>query len=275
MKAWIFSDLHLQQDRGFPAAVPEADVCICAGNIGSGGLMESVGWLGETVCPHMPVVLVPGNRDYRGPSIPEVMEQGRSHAARFRRLHILDEQVAVVGGVRFLGATLWSDLALFGDEGPAIEAAKGLADYTEIRTSRTPRRRYTPWQSIARHHSARLFLERQLSVSPALPTVVVTHYAPSLHSVPNCLFEDPLAPSFASNVDRLILQFEPRVWIHGHIPQYREFPIGKTRMVCNARGHGGGRSDFVADLVVDLLADTGSTVPPVRKTTTRTSYSYA
>lgn len=273
MRAWIFSDLHLAKDAGPLIPVPRADVCVCAGNVVSGGLEESVRWLGAKVCPHMPVILVPGNYDYRGPSIPEVMEEGRIIARQFPRLHILDEQVVVLEGVRFVGATLWADLALFGEENRAVEAAKTLADYAEIKTSSNPRRRYTPWQSIARHHRARLFLERQLTESSDYPTVVITHYAPSLHSVPNCLFDDPLAPSLASNVDRLILKFEPAIWIHGHIPQSREFPIGQTKIVCNARGRV-ARSDFVPDLVVDLFIESDRPVLTSSALSTHTPYAY-
>lgn len=259
MRAWIFSDLHLPAGgQSAATAVPQADVCICAGNVSEGGIVESVRWLGRIVCPHMPVIFVPGNLDYRGSSIPEVMQEGRSEARAFPLLHILDEEVRVLGGVRFVGATLWSDFALFGDQRSAMDAAANLDDYIKIKTSREPRKRFSPRQSMTLHRSACMFLEHQLAMSRGLPAVVVTHHAPSLHSVPNDWFDDPRAPTLASGLDRLILQFQPGLWVHGHIHQSREYPIGRTRVVCNARGYRCGPGGFIPDLVVDLGTETRS-----------------
>ncbi len=99
MRAWIFSDLQLPPGGSLTMTrVPAADVCICAGNVSSAGMAAGIEWLGLAVCPHMPVVYVPGNRDYRGPSIPEVMERSRFEAAAFPSLHILDEEEVVLGG---------------------------------------------------------------------------------------------------------------------------------------------------------------------------------
>lgn len=216
--------------------------------------------LGDAVCPHMPVVYVPGNRDYRGPAIPEVMERSRAEAAAYPDLHILDEEAVVLEGVRFVGATLWSDLNLFGDQRLAMLTAAKSRDYVEIRTSRSPRKRFSPHQQIARHNRARLFLERQLGTPGGLQTVVVTHHAPSHRSVPVCWLGDPLAAAFASRLDDLILRSQPALWVHGGVGEYIDYPVGKTRVVCNAKGWRQDverelprrPGDFIPDLVIDL-----------------------
>ena len=47
MKAWIFSDIHLEIDPDFNlTGIPEADVCICSGDLraGSGNLDSQDKW---------------------------------------------------------------------------------------------------------------------------------------------------------------------------------------------------------------------------------------
>jgi hypothetical protein len=44
-----------------------------------------------------------------------------------------------------------------------------------------------------------------------------------------------LTPAFASNMENLILEIQPRLWIHGH--DNYDYQIGKTRIICNPRGY--------------------------------------
>ncbi len=108
-----------------------------------------------------------------------------------------------------------------------------------------------------------MFLEHRLSESQCHETVVVTHHAPSLRSVPGFWFNDPLAAAFASELDGTILRLQPELWVHGGIGEYIDYSIGKTRVVSNAKGwrrdlEGGSlrrHEDFIPDLVVDLVGE--------------------
>lgn len=42
MRAWIFSDLHLEIDPTFTLEIPDADICVCAGDILDGGVLASI-----------------------------------------------------------------------------------------------------------------------------------------------------------------------------------------------------------------------------------------
>jgi Icc-related predicted phosphoesterase len=68
-------------------------------------------------------------------------------------------------------------------------------------------------------------------------SVVVTHSVPSIQSIPERFQDHPLVPAFASNMENLIQEFSPRLWIHGHTHDSFDYQIGKTRIICNPRGY--------------------------------------
>ena len=47
-------------------------------------------------------------------------------------------------------------------------------------------------------------------------SVVVTHHAPSIHSIVDRYKLDPVSTALASNLDELILEYQLRIYIHGH-----------------------------------------------------------
>jgi hypothetical protein len=40
--------------------------------------------------------------------------------------------------------------------------------------------------------------------------------------------------------------------VHGHVHRRADYRVGRTRVVCNARGHVEERTDFVTNLVVEV-----------------------
>lgn len=260
MKAWIFSDIHLEIDPDFNlTGIPEAGVCICSGDLHDGGVVRSVEWLGEHVAPHMPVILVPGNHEYYGAAVKEGLEAGYKAARETRNVHILDGDVLIFGKYRFVGATLWTDFLLQGHATSAMLAAREqLADYRRIKRSKTPFKRFSPRESQHLHQVARYYIESTLWTPSDRPTIVITHHAPSLMSVPREFLRDPLTPAFASNLESQILEHQPLLWVHGHIHHPSDYRIGNTRIVCNPRGYPGEgcRELFNPSMVIDLAQAT-------------------
>ncbi|TFF19860.1 metallophosphoesterase [Jiella endophytica] len=259
----ILSDLH-QNDGGRPfdpaaeVTVP-FDVAVIAGDC-AGRLTSSIAWLGERFAG-TPTIYVPGNHDwYRdgGPlgfTIEDELAAGRDLAARLG-VTLLSDDVAEIGGIRFLGTTLWTDLRsrhhatrrhAFAD------ANRWMNDYHCIhRNSSTRRsRRITPNDTLDWHRASRRFLADAFA-EDADPrrTVVVTHHAPSLRSL--SLPDDTLNHCYASDLEPEIAAWRPAVWIHGHIHAARDYAIAGTRILANPLGRAGEFSGFDANLVVDL-----------------------
>lgn len=270
MRAWIISDLHyspMDALGGAPLHVPDADICICAGDI-SDAVSTSVAFLRRDIERHMPVILVLGNHDYYNSSIDFALERARREIEG-TRIHLLENQSIEMAGCRFIGATLWTDfaVAIGGDEHipPDERRAKAfglvpsqMPDFSCIYRSdaRRPGENglITVREILERHIASRSFIDRELEKPFAGRTIVVTHHAPLTESFDARFYGDVTNAAFGSDLSDLIARRRPSVWIHGHIHRFRDYMTDKTRVICNPRGYGrerdmnGFRSGFVVDL---------------------------
>ena len=266
----IMSDLHLELMRG-PRYTPTktaADVVILAGDIHNG--TRAIDWA-RAQFPAQEVIYVAGNHEYYGQVWAATLPALRQRAAALG-VHFLDQDCVELFGVRFLGATLWTDFDLYG---PALrdrcmrEAAIFMNDYatTDVRRLRAGdevpgmgrRVTLTPKQTRKWCLSARAWLAEQLDLPFAGPTVVVTHHLPHLRSVLARFTGDLVNAAFASDLGDMF--GVPKLWVHGHTHDATDYEWGcGTRVVCNPRGHQrlDGRREsrvFRDDLTIDLTID--------------------
>ncbi len=264
MKLWILSDLHfnpsaLRQNQ--PWTAPEADVAVVAGDVASGGIGNALRVLEHEVLPRMPVVFVPGNHEFYGVSILEEREHWRE---RYRSgglpegLHLLDCDTVEVGGTRFLGATLWTDFELDGSNEFQVRDTMRNAeclinDYRHAVWRLLPmRERLTAERTRSLHRQAKGWLLSELSEARTKPVVVVTHHAPHPKSIPPKYRDSTLNAAFASDLEDLIVDCGPGLWVHGHVHNSLDYKIGGTRIICNPLGYGDENRAFDPALVVEI-----------------------
>lgn len=232
MRIRVMSDLHLEFG---PLEVPavEADVTVLAGDIGVG--LRGLEWAAER-CAGGPILYVPGNHEFYGQSAPE-HRTDLSQLAEELGIYLLSDAAVEIGGVRFLGATLWTDFDLHGTAPEAQEAAaSAMADYRRIRIH-DQRREIRPHDTVGWYRRSRRWLEAELAKGFDGPTVVITHHAPSARSLASSFAEHPLAAAYASQLDELVARSGAALWVHGHTHVCVEYEIGGTRVVANQRGY--------------------------------------
>jgi Icc-related predicted phosphoesterase len=234
MKIRVLSDLHLEFQAWAPPPA-SADVVVLAGDIDSGA--EGIRW-GREHFPESEIVYVPGNHEFYGSEMQDMLGKMR-RAAKQSGVHLLDADSVEIDGVRFLGATLWTDFALYGAEPKDIARSMAIgqsmmADYQAIRWKDTGT--LAPDDTREIHQLQRAWLNRELAKPFAGSTVVVTHHLPHARSVHAKYRGDPLNPSFASDLSAL-LRPPVKLWIHGHTHESMDYEIGGTRVVCNPRGY--------------------------------------
>jgi hypothetical protein len=158
MKLRIFSDLHLEYaPLREPFVIPEANVCVVAGDL-CRGPANGVRWLVEYIAPTMPCVYVAGNHDFYRGSVREGIEEGRRAAREFPNVHFLENEMVTIGGVTFIGATLWTDYRIEGDKLLAMRHAR-MDDDRQIAFQRKHWQRFVPEAATRMHQESRRFIE--------------------------------------------------------------------------------------------------------------------
>lgn len=252
MRLQIFSDIHFDVVDGFePRLAPGVDAVIVAGDLCE-GIDRGIRWLRAHLGLEVAIVLVAGNHEYFARVRSEERAAGAA-AAREHGVTLLDDDEVVIGGVRFIGATLWADYELYGaerrDEMMAI-ARRRMMDHRRILEA--PGRFITPEESLALHQASRAWIAERLAAPHDGTTIVVTHHGPHPLSLADQYREDLLSAAFISDLSPLIERHAPALWVHGHTHVGLDYQVGPTRIVCNPRGYGSENPAFDPALVIDV-----------------------
>lgn len=233
MRLQLLSDLHLEVCSFAPVAAAEADVVVFAGDLHEG--TRGLEWAAQAFAGRT-IVHIPGNHEYYDGEFSAVRHAMRQRALELGIVH-LDDAVSVVQGVRFIGATLWADLLLYGPEGKAALLARGLDRLVEYRCVRFDGGAFTPDHSVALHAASRAFLERALDEPFDGRTVVVTHHGPHPNSIHPRFKGNVANPAFVSDLSALM--GKAALWIHGHTHASFDYEVAGTRVLANPRGYAG------------------------------------
>ena len=269
MHIQLLSDLHLEENSAFqPQRAPGADVLVLAGDIGSyqgGSALSALGdedfGLGRFADWPVPVIVVPGNHEY------DALDFDATHArlrATCERLGLiwLERETIVLHGVRFVGTTLWADFDALAPRGPTASLAGQLqarhkafraADYY-LRIAATTRGGAPFLAEQIREHAlvCQAWLRAALAEPFDGPTVVVTHFAPSLRSADPRYGLRPGTAGFCNALDELLPLAD--LWLHGHLHcaiDWRD-DSGRCRVVANPLGYEkkGEQAAFVPQLTI-------------------------
>lgn len=242
MKLLVASDVHLEFGEPWQPADADYDVLVLAGDIHVG----TAGWKFFSSEREAAMVYVAGNHEFYGQHLPATLRalhrlgaEGAGRGAFF-----LERSSTVIEGVRLLGCSLWTDFCLFGGERQcaAMEAAeRAMTDYRKIVIAKDgPTKVMLAAQDTLRlHQQARDWLAREFARPHEGPTVVVTHHAPSIHSLAPRFRADRVSAAYASNLEALIEEYQPALWLHGHTHTACDYRIGATRVVANPKGYPG------------------------------------
>lgn len=256
MKLHVVSDLHLEHDPDWRLPATEADVLVLAGDIAPG-----LRGLGAFFKHGKPVLYVPGNHEYYGENLPGLAAAMRLYA-KPAGITLLEQDEVQIDGVRFLGATLWTDFALFGEarrDQAIAYADKHLNDYITIRNGHGGW--LTARQSAELHATAVAWLAQKLEQPFAGSTVVITHHGPHPGSAHRRADGHLLNGAFVSDLTRLMGRAQ--LWIHGHVHHSFDYTVQDTRIVANPKGYGKENKSFVPDYVVEVPSRASKQAPAV------------
>lgn len=267
MKIQLLSDLHLEEHPHWVAQpLPGADLLVLAGDVGSyqtgsqltdadfglGRFSPKAGW-------PTPVLFVPGNHEYDGMDFDEAHARLRASCERLGILW-LERETIVLDGVRLVGTTLWTDFDALSDASTLAQQLKArdkafrAANYYLRKTLTT--RNQEPFlaeQVRAQALVCQDWLRDALAVPFDGPTVVVTHFAPSLRSADPRYGLVPGTAGFCNALDDWLPQAQ--LWLHGHLHAPSDYRHNGCRVVANPLGY--ARKNEQVTFQPDMLIEIG------------------
>jgi predicted phosphodiesterase len=262
LKIQLASDLHLESHPHFSLRpAPGADLLVLAGDIGSyqqGSLLSSLQIadfglarfsplppdLGGAGWP-TPVIFVAGNHEYDGQDFAATQSRLREACARLG-ITMLEQDTLEMGGVRFVGCTLWADFdALAAQAGDSLTPAKKLlAREKAFRAANFYLKKNHPLRNgmamlapelRAESIKNQAWLHEILAAKFDGPKVVITHFAPSLRSADPRYGLVPGTAGFCNSLDDLLSS--ARLWLHGHLHCPADYVIDNCRVAANPLGY--------------------------------------
>lgn len=226
----LVSDLHLEKtnDNGsaFVDALPVAsDVLVVAGDLTFIQFFDQLKVLFEKLCrKRRRVYYVPGNHEYYKLLPREAEALLSAVEEELPTLKILRPgYVDVLDGQRVLGASLW-----FPEDPFSVVYSGLLDDFQKIKS-------FVPWV-YEQNTAAVSFFEKELRKGD----VVITHHLPTFRSVAEKYVGSNLNRYFVCDLERLIVEREPVLWMHGHTHIPCDHHVGGCRIVANPRGYPDG-----------------------------------
>lgn len=225
MDALVASDLHFEfhKDNGvsFVDSMPDAELLLCAGDLSNAEGIENALYL---LCQKFPeVIFVAGNHEFYGSTIGVVRRKIRKLAKdEVNNLHFLDNDVVEIGGRRFAGTTMW-----FRKKPNIGWLHRHMNDFHHIIGATD--------QVYEENEIALEFLDREVDSE----TIVITHHLPSDLAVDEKYEGSKLNVFFVCDMDELICEKQPPLWIHGHTHESVDVTLDQTRILCNPFGYAG------------------------------------
>src|SRR5690606_16040733 len=107
MRIQVLSDLHMDAADWQPP-LTDADLIVIAGDLYDDG-RSSAKWCAELTQRHgKPVIAIAGNHEFYAGHIKQRMREIKA-ISEPAGVHWLNDESVAIGGVRFVGATLWTN----------------------------------------------------------------------------------------------------------------------------------------------------------------------
>lgn len=240
MNIQLASDLHCEVHRDGGRSFVDSmdasgvDVLVLAGDICKARIRDPLldlfgRWSSKYPC----ILYVPGNHELWDSRASEAMNLIKTTLVPYKNVHVMDNSILELGGRRFLGGPMW--FGQWGDidvaDYPDFERIKGLS----------------PWV-IVENLKFKTFIRENLQKDD----IVLTHYLPSMQSVPLKYRRSTSNAFFVCDMEELIKQRKPKLWLHGHTHGSCDYVLGNTRVVANPLGLPKEPSTYNEKLVITL-----------------------
>ena len=267
MKIAVCSDIHLEfgtisleNTEGANVLILGGDICVAKdlnkrdeyAIMDRFGRSEACHQFFQECCARFPhVIYIVGNHEHYHGDFRNTIKHLRDNLGYLVNLHILDKQMVQLGGVSFIGGTLWTDM---NKEDPItlLHMTGMMNDFRCIMNSNrvvnfkdhegkfaTRTAKFSPDDTVVDHKEMLEYIRIMIEGKFEQKFVVVGHHAPSKASThPRYADEVIMNGGYSSDLSEFIMDHpQIKLWTHGHTHEDFDYMIGSTRIVCNPRGY--------------------------------------
>lgn len=186
--------------------------------------------------PH--VIYVAGNHEFYHGKWHRTLDTLYNECAKFPNVYFLEDETKEIGGVSFIGCTLWTDMNK-GDPLTLHSVRDMMNDYNKIVEDSLGYTKLRPAHTLSRHLKSLKYIKNVVQENHDKTYVVVGHHAPSKASTHEMYKGDTLMNgAYSSDLSEFMLDHpQIKLWTHGHTHFEFDYMIGSTRIVCNPRGY--------------------------------------
>lgn len=242
MNLQVISDVHFEFTNDYGKSFVEelsnenVDILVLAGDtipIGNPHAHQAF----QYVCDKFPTVIaVLGNHEYYGSHPSVVLTKMHTIENSISNLHWLRiDNPFVKDSKRIIGDTLW-----FADNGENERYTQGMMDFHTIRD-------FTPW--VYEQNTAQV---EWLWDNCKSTDIVVTHHLPTFHCVNPRYHRHAMNRFFVCELDELMLEKKPKIWICGHTHLYYRGEIYYTDVIVNPLGYPREFTNCNRRLIIDF-----------------------
>jgi hypothetical protein len=268
MKVALASDIHLEfgpisleNTEGADVLILSGDICVAKdlmkwddyGIFDRFDRSSTIHRFFQECCLRFPhVIYIMGNHEHYHGDYADTITTLRNRLGYLYNLHILDKEMVQLGGVSFIGGTLWTDMNK--EDSITLLHMKGMMnDFRCVENGNKPTRRmslkdgeeyeykapFTPEDAVVDHKQMIEYIRLMIEGKYDQKFVVVGHHSPSKASThPRYADEVIMNGGYSSDLSEFILDHpQIKLWTHGHTHHKFDYMIGSTRIVCNPRGY--------------------------------------
>ena len=241
MKIRILSDIHNDVNYKYPFKLADMDkFTIVAGDI-SGSVNDTIKWVNDNMRNG---IIIGGNHSgYSDDNVSlQLIHKELSDYYKLEdNVSYLENNYKIIDDIVFIGATLWTDFKLYGEDFQIWDmqnAIKYMNDYRYNHYEDNGMRLLRPEDTLNMFNESFKFIKETVEKFKDKKVVVITHHAPSIKSIHAKYLNGFANACYASNLEQFIMD-NPNIklWIHGHVHNNFDYMIGDCRVVCNPRGY--------------------------------------
>ena len=233
----VLSDIHVDLEHTkLPKISAKADVLAFAGDVG-GNLDKVLAYfLGVREQTSAPIVYILGNREYYDKVFHGCYREYLNYLSKIPNFHVLDKSSVNIGGIYFLGSTLWVDfddsrnLYMSSDAYNDFSRMKNLNKFCGVTT-------ITLNDIMIEHNECKDALIREFKSFKGKDSVVLTHHCPSYFCAPERDLGNLFLSFYYVELSNLIITYRPKAWLFGHTHRSCKKMIGGTLMASNPWGY--------------------------------------